>query len=236
MTDTSFLTESVTGVDRCGKEIVGIDLPEGCLGTEFNLLAAHMFHAFSQAQSMSDLCKITGAKEKTVAALLEAEFPRLPNDGKPDMVISSRTMAYVQANILLTAPYLTPSDELFKRASSFQESLEAELKTHYKTEDAGRHPEYRKELLALLSSYYEGVLGMAGASGVTAPRALALSRTPKKPHTLADPPPTDPADEPAPAPAAPAPAGSAGAQEPAPAASPPKAGGKGGVRGRGGGK
>ena len=50
MTDISFLTESVTGVDRCGKEIVGINLPEGCLGTEFNLLAAQMFHAFSQAQ------------------------------------------------------------------------------------------------------------------------------------------------------------------------------------------
>ena len=49
-------------------------------------------------------------------------------------------MAYVQANILLTAPYTTPSDELFKRASSFQESLEAELKTHYKTEDAARTP------------------------------------------------------------------------------------------------
>ena len=82
MTDISFLTESVTGVDCCGKEIVGIDLPEGCLGTEFNLLrlAAHMFHAFSQAQSMSDLCKITGAKDKTVAALLEAEFSRLPNN------------------------------------------------------------------------------------------------------------------------------------------------------------
>ena len=27
----------MTGVDRCGKEIVGIDLPEGCLSTEFNL-------------------------------------------------------------------------------------------------------------------------------------------------------------------------------------------------------
>ena len=69
-----------------------------------------MFHAFSQAQSMSYLCKIIGAKDKTVAALrlLEAEFPRLPKDGKPDLVISSRTMAYVQANILLMAPYPTP--------------------------------------------------------------------------------------------------------------------------------
>ena len=134
MTDISFLTESVTEEERCCKELVVIDLPECCLGTEFNLLTA--------------------------------------------------------------------------------------------------------------AAYYEGVLDVAGASGVTVPRALALSRTPKKPHchdAPADPPPTDPADEPAPAPAAPAPAapmpsGSAGAQEPAPAASPPKAGGKGGVRARGGGK
>ena len=89
MTDIFFLPESVTGVDRRGKEIVRIELPEGCLGTEFNLLTA--------------------------------------------------------------------------------------------------------------AAYYEGVLGMAKASGVTALRALALSRTPKKPHTPADPPPADPADEPAPA-------------------------------------
>ena len=128
MTDISFLTESVTEEERCCKEIVVIDLPECCLGTEFNLLTA--------------------------------------------------------------------------------------------------------------AAYYEGVLDVAGASGVTVPRALALSRTPKKPHAPADPPPTDPADEQAPAPVAPAPAalapaGSAGAQEPVPAASPPKAGGKGGVRARG---
>ena len=93
----------------------------------------------------------------------------------------------MQVNILLTAPYTTPSDEQFKQASSFQESPEAELKTYYKMKDACRQPEYLEELLALLTSYYEGVLGMAGASGVTAPRALALSCTPKKPHTPEDP-------------------------------------------------
>ena len=97
MTDISFLTESVTEVDRCCKEIVGIDLPECCLGTEFNLL--------------------------TTAA------------------------------------------------------------------------------------YYEGALDVAGASGMTATRALALSHTPKKPRTPADPTPADPADEPAPAQAAAAQAG-----------------------------
>ena len=104
-------------------------------------------------------------------------------------------MAYVQANILLTGPYATPSEGLFKRASSFQESLEAELKAHYKTADPGRAPEYRKELLTLLTTYYEVVLGMAGASGVTAPRALALSRTPKKPPPPADAPAADHADD-----------------------------------------
>ena len=66
--------------------------------------------------------------------------------------------------------------------------------------------------LLTAAAYYEGALDVARASGVTVPRALALSRTPKKPHAPADPPPTDPADEPAPAPAAPAPAA------PAPAA------------------
>ena len=49
--------------------------------------------------------------------------------------------------------------------------------------------------LLTATAYYEGVLGVAGASRVTAPRALALSHTPKKPHAPADPPPTDPADE-----------------------------------------
>ena len=77
VTEISFLTESVTEVGRCCKEIVGIDLPECCLGTEFNLLTA--------------------------------------------------------------------------------------------------------------AAYCEGVLDVARASGVTVPRALTLSRTPKKPHAQADP-------------------------------------------------
>ena len=38
MTDISFLTELLTGVDRCCNAIAGIDLLESYLGTEFNLL------------------------------------------------------------------------------------------------------------------------------------------------------------------------------------------------------
>ena len=41
---------------------------------------------------------------------------------------------YVVDNIFLSAPYQTPKDELFQRATSFQDFLEEELKTHYTTE------------------------------------------------------------------------------------------------------
>ena len=88
-------------------------------------------------------------------------------------------MAYVQSNVFLTAPY---KEELFQRATSFQESLEDAFtgKTRYKTSDISSHPDYRKELHTLLSEYYEDVLDMKGASGVVATRPLALHRTPQK--------------------------------------------------------
>ena len=85
--------------------------------------------------------------------------------------------------------------------------------------------------------YRRGVLrGVAGASRVTAPRALVLSHTPKKPHAQADPPPTDPADEQAPGAGGPRADGvrrRAGARA---GSVPTQAGGKGGVRARGSGK
>ena len=144
---------------------------------------------------MSNSCKVTRTKSRVVATLLAAKFPPLPNEfGRGDMLISSffRTMENVQANIFVSAPYQTPKDGLFQRPTSFQDSFEEELKTHYATDDIGRHPDYRAELQTLLSTYYEELLGMA--SEVKAPITMAPARTPKKPHH-------EPA---APAPAAPA--------------------------------
>ena len=50
MTDISFLTESVMGVarDRCCKEIVGIDLPAGCLGNLLTVLRGGAGHGRSK--------------------------------------------------------------------------------------------------------------------------------------------------------------------------------------------
>jgi len=65
---------------------------------------------------------------------------------------------------LLAAPFQSPREELFQRATSFQESLEEDLKREYKTSDVSSHPEFRKELLALLSTYYEDLLDLKGAA------------------------------------------------------------------------
>ena len=148
----------------------------------------------SLAHAMSDLCKVNRIKSRNVATLLAAKFPPLPNDfGQGDMLISFRTMEYVQANIFVSAPYQTPKDGLFQRTTSFQDSFEEELKTHYATDDISRHPDYRTELQTLLSTYYKELLGIAGASEGRAPRILALASTPKKPLTSAVPEPAVPA-------------------------------------------
>ena len=186
----------MTGVYPCGKEIVSIDVLEGCKGTFFNLLTVHMFHALTQAHAMSDLCRVTGNKSRNITTLLAASSSLpLPTDlnGRGDKLISFRAMAYVQANIFLVAPCQTPKDseDLFQRATSSQESIEEAFKSDYNTNDVSSHPDYRKELQALLSTYYEDVLDMKGASGVVSTRPLALCRMPQKQTT--DPAPADPA-------------------------------------------
>ena len=63
-------------------------------------------------------------------------------------------MAYVQAKCFLSAPHQTPKDELFQQATSFQDSLEAELKNtlchcRHQRRFSG-HLNYRAELQTLL--------------------------------------------------------------------------------------
>ena len=62
------------------------------------------------------------------------------------MLFSFRTMEYVHANVLMSAPYQTTKDELFQQATSFQDSFLEELTTYYATDYISRHPDYRAEL------------------------------------------------------------------------------------------
>ena len=127
--------------------MTGIDIPDGCIfkTRNYNLLTPHLFHDLTDCHG--DL-KASVSKGRTVATLLDAEFPpwtrawsgegsRCQCDKLP--VISFRTMAYVQANILLFATYLTPKEELFKRARTFQDSLEAAYKQDHPSSDGTRH-------------------------------------------------------------------------------------------------
>ena len=58
-----------------------------------------------------------------------------------------------------------------------QESFEEGYKADYPTDDSGIHPDYSQALHNLLSTSYEDVLGVKGASGVSGPRPLKLRRS-----------------------------------------------------------
>ena len=95
-------------LDRKGKSVDSIDPPEGVTYNSFNLLTAHLFHALAGGQSMG-LLGINVAKGRTVKDILQDEFPPLDQDGgKVDRLVSFRTMAYVQANMILSASYQVP--------------------------------------------------------------------------------------------------------------------------------
>ena len=49
-------------------------------------------------------------------------------------------MAYEQANIVLCARYMTPKEDLFDRARTFQDSLETEYRQDHPSRDGTLHP------------------------------------------------------------------------------------------------
>ena len=67
----------MTEVDRCCKEIVGIDLPECCLGTEFNLLTAAAYY-----EGVLDVAGASGVTVPRALALSRTPMRRrTPADG-----------------------------------------------------------------------------------------------------------------------------------------------------------
>ena len=52
-------------------------------------------------------------KGRSVPAILSAEFPSLERDGEHvDKLVSFKIMTYVQADMLLSATYASPKEEL----------------------------------------------------------------------------------------------------------------------------
>jgi hypothetical protein len=134
-------------VDTGGKVLDGIDIPDGCKFEHANLLTAHMFHARTGCQSMRKLLMVSAPKGRTIKTILEAEFPHL--EGPIDKFVSFKTMAYLQANILLTTSYHTPTDELMEQARSYQASLEDMYINDHPHVGSIIHPDYRRVVSVL---------------------------------------------------------------------------------------
>ena len=101
--------------------VTGMDIVDGCIFKNYHLLTVHLFHALT-------LGRMSVSKGRTVATLLDAGFPPLRGEGgRPDKLISFKTMANAQANILQCATY----EDLFERARAFQDSLHAIYKTYH---------------------------------------------------------------------------------------------------------
>ena len=64
----------MSGLEPNGKVVTGMDISDGCIFKNSNLLTVHLFNALTQGQSMGDL-KMSISKGKTVATLLDAGFP-----------------------------------------------------------------------------------------------------------------------------------------------------------------
>jgi hypothetical protein len=62
-------------VDTCGKGVDGIDIPDGCVFGNADLLTVHMFHALTLSQSMTDILDVSASRGGTIATILAAEFP-----------------------------------------------------------------------------------------------------------------------------------------------------------------
>ena len=169
----------------------GIDIPDGCKFEHANLLTAHMFHALTRSQSMTDLLGVSASKGRTIAKILADEFPVLR--GQVDKLVSFRTMTYVQANLMLCTTIHVPSKELLERTRSYQDSLEElYIKDHPAVGRSRRtiHPDHRRDLQTLLSQYYEEILTIKGASGVAKTRELKF----RKSIDRLEPPPPPPPD------------------------------------------
>ncbi len=211
-------------VDRRGKIVSGIEFPAGSIFGNANLLTAHMFHALAWSQSMQDL-KVTPSKGNTIAKILEAEFPALRGDGgRCDKLVSFKTLTYVQANLFLCAPHHSPGDRLFERARTFQDSLVNGYNEERKPILGIMDPAYRNDLQKVLAEYYEELMDLPGASGVSKPRALKYRRSvdPVPPPPLPLPPALE--EELAPGAEAPVPApGAAAGADPPPAPEPERA-------------
>ena len=125
----------------------------------FNDLFAHLLKALAGSQGMSSL-DINPSKGLTINGLLDAKFPAIKStNNKHTPHLTIRAVAYIHALVIDTVS-LHHSDTPNQRALRTEQLI---IDEHREVDPAL----WRAEILDCLTGYFEGILKMEGASGVT---------------------------------------------------------------------
>ena len=115
---------------------------------------------------------IDAQKGQTIAALLDKSFPGIPStDNKPTPYITPETVAYVFA-LAIDCVTIYHTDSPHSRALQHEASVLEAL-------DDMPADEFRAELLASLTDFYEKILKKVGAGGGAAKKPLPSKFAPK---------------------------------------------------------
>jgi hypothetical protein len=137
-------------------------IPDDADLLRFNDLLAHLFRALGGSQGMSVL-DVKPAKGVTMNSILDAKFPAIPSTkNKSTLLLSITTVAYIHALVIDTVS-LHHSDTPNLRALRTQQLIIDEHGGSTLLFGAQR------SVIALqpVTGYFEGILKMEGASGLS---------------------------------------------------------------------
>ena len=142
----------------------------------FNDLFCRLFHALTKSQGMAALA-INPAKANTITELLESTFPAIKSTkNSPTPYVTPVTAAYTGIFGLVRV-IDSESVTALQTESANQRALRCESMARQELESMTIDA-FNTELRLALTSYYEGILKMEGASGVV--QKLAYKRPIKR--------------------------------------------------------
>ena len=143
------------------------NIPKDAPIVPFNVLFAYIYDAVVSGKGMFNL-QITPSKNKTVALLLTEKFPPLKTTGAGGSVetafVSVKTVAYIHA-LVIDCISLQSEDSINTRALQHERAMVHE---YSKLKPAL----FTKHLQSVLTTYYEDIRAMPGASGCPKPKFL----------------------------------------------------------------
>ena len=143
------------------------NIPKDAPIVPFNVLFAYIYDAVVSGKGMFNL-QITPSKNKTVALLLTEKFPPLKTAGAGGSVetafVSVKTVAYIHA-LVIDCISLQSEDSINTRALQHERAMVHE---YSKLKPAL----FTKHLQSVLTTYYEDIRAMPGASGCPKPKFL----------------------------------------------------------------